>query len=180
MAQNDFSAFMKSVLGNVAQSTKESTEQISEKVNQDFFTFIKNEGVEPLYKGVIDSFYNNYTPTVYDRSNSLYDMPQIVITENYLAIEFNENRMSVYRNGGTGLYDLVFKEGYHGGAKSGEGHPHPGTPYWRTGFYYNQWGQPAKKAPIAPYEDLVEQLQEFLDTKGVAKYKELWSLYMGN
>ena len=180
MAQNDFGAFMKSVLGDVAQSTKQSVEQASERINQDFFMFIKNEGVEPLYKGVIDSFYNDYTPTVYDRNKSLYDMPQIIITEDYLAIEFNENRMSTFRDGGTGLYELVFKEGYHGGAKSGKDHPNPGVPYWRTGDLFSLWGKPAKRAPIAPYEDFVEQFQEFLDTQGAAKYKELWSLYTGS
>ena len=57
---------------------------------------------------------------------------------------------------------------------------HPEPKHHVRMFIYARSAQFAPFAALTGYEDFVEELQEFLDTKGAAKYKELWDLYTGS
>ena len=87
----------------------------------------------------------------------------------------DESQMTVDRHGHS-LYNKVFKQGWHGGAEGGEGHPRPGVPYWRTpeGQYYN-WGRRARRARISPYDRFVEQLRETSRTELQTDYREIYT-----
>lgn len=56
---------------------------------------------------------------------------------------------------GNSLFEKVFIEGWHGGAKYGPFHPNPGIPYYRTPYSenlsraYKRWGKRAKRTESA-------------------------------
>ena len=91
--------------------------------------------------------------------------------------------MTTFRNGYAGedgLYDQVFRKGWHGGAASGDytfrgysfnksgwvvthtPHPDTGTPYWRTPIpYYSQWGRKAEISDPSPLQDIKNKVAEY-------------------
>jgi hypothetical protein len=79
----------------------------------------------------IEQFYDDYTPKMYNRQEGLLKAYRINSDGTY---EFDENLITGRHriNDKEYLYNLAFREGYHGGAKDGPGHPSPGIPYWRT------------------------------------------------
>ena len=76
----------------------------------------------------IDSYYDSYSPYVYNRSESLYSIFSIEDTTSGFDLLFDESKLNgKHREGASGqyIYDVMFKKGYHGGA------PHNGNYYWR-------------------------------------------------
>lgn len=150
--------------------------------------------IKSMFDKAIDKFYEDYTPISYERKEGLYALLNLPSgNENGAILKFSDDYSDLYdeesmhsgRKGYDGLFELVFVEGYHGGAKSisadkakvwGE-HPDGETPYWRRrGFVralrrwhkYGRWGRPAKKAPKSPkdmmkqfMDDAMPEMQEF-------------------
>ena len=125
---------------------------------------IERRGKE-IFKQVVDDFYGSYSPVVYNRNKSMENILELEYSSQGMDISYEPSRMSS-TNGtlsGQGLYELVFKEGYHGGAKFGTGHPNPGTPYWRQPIdYYYYWSRPAAKSE-PPYDEFDKRFDEYLD-----------------
>ena len=120
-----------------------------------------SERIQDIFNDAVDTFYSSYEPNLYNRrgdpsshSGGLYELLSIrtdedgtgiLMGKNYMGL-FDESRMHGDRHGGS-LFNKVFVEGWHGGAESGQGHPKPGTPYWRSPAPdYTKWYKPAKRA----------------------------------
>lgn len=145
--------------------------------------------IRDIFNDAVDSFYQSYSPSFYGRRNSLYDMLQLHTDDSGMVISglveandaadyrglFDET-MPMSRSGGS-LFDTVFVEGWHGGAKSINAaaaatwgaHPSPGVPYYRRGgivigkngkrFYhkYGKWGRQAVRTE-SPYQKISTDL----------------------
>jgi len=103
------------------------------------FGALYKQKIENIYKKSVDDFYDAYTPKVYKRTHSLYDVLSVKTDENGMVISgddiygfglsesgahnlglsfmdlFDESKMVTGR-GGQSLFDTVFIGGYHGGA----------------------------------------------------------------
>ena len=83
---------------------------------------------ELIVTTAIDSYYDSYSPYVYNRSESLYSVFRVEDTAFGFDLLFDEKNLDgKHREGATGkyIYDVMLKKGYHGGA------PHNGNYYWR-------------------------------------------------
>lgn len=79
-----------------------------------------------------------------------------------------------HRVGNDYIYEYIFKQGYHGGAIDGPEHPAPGTPYWRTGFNFSEWGRPAPKTTSA-----YMLMQKYISEKKDPIKELTWSTFIG-
>lgn len=96
---------------------------------------------ELIVTTAIDSYYDSYSPYVYNRSESLYSVFRVEDTAFGFDLLFDENKLDgKHREGATGqyIYDVMFKKGYHGGA------PYNGNYYWR-------WPSPGATKETPPY-----------------------------
>lgn len=192
-------AFYKKYFQRMQDSVDKQAKAAKEEAWKEWCTYVKSK-IEELAKGVADDFYADYQPEFYERRGSLYRVLQIKIEDNGATLtgSFDEQALT-FRNGyggEDGLYDQVFRKGWHGGAGSidpnkaavmGE-HPSPGTPYWRkpysppgskkTGYY--RWGRPADMAPIPPLELFNQRLDRFLTQDAHPYYHELYRNKINN
>ena len=116
-----------------------------------------------IFRESVEAFYNSYSPSYYDRRGSLYGMVELESGEDYFKMDYNDD-LPTDRSGGS-LYEIVFKEGWHGGAYSGPNHPNPGTPYYRAprDRYYT-WmlnNGRAAKADISPLDDINQRVKVY-------------------
>lgn len=142
------------------------------------FLDILEERVTNIFNNAIDAFYMDYpTPEFYERSHSLYNLMQIERGDKSLSVWFEPEEMSSFRNGydgEEGLYDQVFRKGWHGGAasisedKSDRYGIHPGympggnVPVWRTPSpYYTHWGRAAEVMSPSPLERIKEDVDAY-------------------
>ena len=107
------------------------------------------------------------SPVYYSRTGGMYEL--MTPTYNSQKIDWEYDPSVMNSSNGTlssnELYEMVFKQGWHGGAPSGPDHPSPGTPYWRTPYpYYSHWSQPAARAD-SPYDRFEREFDEYLDTE---------------
>lgn len=164
-------------------------------------TFLKE-----VFQDAITDFYSAHTPTKYSRrgdmgsrTGGLYDLYALSDSNSETPLLdfdssslYNKANMHQGRKGYNGLFELVFVEGYHGGARTispGKAkiwgkHPDGSTPYWRRrGFVrvlgrmhdYGKWGRAAKKT--TPPKDLVETHLESKWPEMQDKYDELVKKY---
>ena len=114
-------------------------------------TIIKD--VKTICRTSIDMYYDAYTPKTYDRYGSLYYAYKIKIIRNDLIISFDPKYIPkvhrVDKENPNYIYDVMFKEGWHGGALNYE--HGVSTPYWRKPPYFKEWGERAVKSE-SPYE----------------------------
>lgn len=136
---------------------------------RDMLRYLDKE-MREIYRSVIVDFYADYYPAHYEREYSLYSI--LYTRMDYgntpgMRYGFEPIYMTPFRSGyrgEDGLYDQVFRHGWHGGADSGYGHPAHGTPYWRTPYpSFNRWGDPAEVADISPLEDFNKRIDESID-----------------
>ena len=130
----------------------------------DFLDVVESK-IRKIHETAIDEFYMSYRPMFYkERRGSLYNTLLIKREGNELSWDFEPSVMTYRKGSGGGendLFDVVFVQGYHGGAKSDKygSHPNPGMPYWRTPYpKYNKWGKPAEIAEISPLERFNEKM----------------------
>ena len=164
---------------------------------KDFFEVAETK-IKKIYKSTIDTFYGSYNPHFYDRTGNLYYLFQTKRTDDYLSIWFDPSKIS-YRNGYSessnsdgvkgGLYDLIFRHGWHGGAlvngsmlypvgkENGSFKAYDGT--YKDGRYkpYEEisykWA-PAVKASISPLDDFKIRLDKYMDTEWQTDYDKIW------
>lgn len=128
--------------------------------------------IRELFKEAVEAWYGGYSPDLYERQGSggsggLFDILNISYDESnpveYEPVDLLYDEDALTGRGGYNLFETVFKEGYHGGAKSGPYHPSGGTPYWRklapeyvkeSGPKWMQkpwqrWSQPAESSESA-------------------------------
>lgn len=151
-------------LEEINRRVKSTIQQAVEAARKEFL-FSLEDKVQTIFNSVVQDYYASYTPTFYDRNESLYNLLQTSVKGDSLRIWFDPGAITPFRSGYTGedgLYDQVFRHGWHGGAGSGEGHPAPGRPYWRTPVpYYSHWGREADIAAISPLEDMQRRISDY-------------------
>ena len=147
---------------------------------------------------VIDLFYEDYDAPYYykHRIYDLYDVTEMYIDMETLdpRIESKADNLSA-SHGLNGLrdylYDLVYIDGWHGGARPSEpggampddvlGNPYPGSydqPYYRSGhadFYL--WGKPAVRAGFSPRDEILKEFKDSLDQISKDTIDKLNQLY---
>lgn len=191
--QQSYNQYYNDYLDRLTKRVKEQVQtqvqtvlkEVRRRTYIEFFTLLKSK-VENMYRDAIDEFYEDYDPLYYRRRNSLYDLIDITLGKDSLTIEFDPSKIT-YRDGTggneNGLYDLVFRQGYHGGStKDTKGtHPNPGVPYWRTPYLlYSYWGQRAAKAPISPLLNFKLKLYKYQKSELQKDFDELWKKNVSN
>ena len=149
---------------------------------------------EELFHRAVWEFYGDYSPEIYTRNYSLYDVVEINVDVEGMTISYSgaPENATPFRKGGGTVFELSFMGGYHGGAASGDytvmpqsdpddsgftvrhtPHPSPGTPYWRTPHpWYTDWGRPAEWS-IPPADVFMESKEEFLNRELALMFKKI-------
>ncbi len=140
-------------------------ETIVDSINGNYFSLLEKKANQCIRAGV-RQFYAAYHPRYYHRTFSLYSMAKPVISNNVFQLkigaEYSEGGHTV---GEDEIYETVFEEGYHGGAKYGIGHPSPGVPRWRKPYpHFTEWGSVARQSK-PPYDAIVEKWNTFVDSQ---------------
>ena len=149
----------------------------ADKVSKDIydeFGQVQRQLIEDAFRNAVTSFYKAYEPWSYVRqgdpdteTGGLYNLFQTHIpTDERGLVNYSSamdlidpSQMTLDRHGNNTLFDLVFMEGWHGGAKyiaprkeaRWHKHPNPGTPHYRSGFWYEHWGEQAFRS-TPPYD----------------------------
>ncbi len=194
----------KSRLHTLADKTLElmgaETEAAMEEAYVEFGEYQKEE-ITKIFNRAVEEFYNAYTPTTYDRQNGLYDLLDIKTNDRGMVIAngpnydelYNPDRLDSHRSSADNLYQTVFQEGWHGGAKTIDDgktdiwgrHPSPGVAYYRKPGWvkypgnekkewhrYGKWGRRAVRTE-APYYMISRELRAIEGTEMFAKFKEI-------
>lgn len=179
------------------------TEKAVQVAEREFGVY-QQKKIKQIFDDAITKFYDDYTPSMYDRngdkqsrSHGLYDIldmrtqenGMVIYNDDYLGL-FDRSKMHMGRDRDTGevadLFDKVFIEGWHGGAKGisseKEGvwgkHPPGSEGYYRTGgtitlpdsgksvwHRWGSWGKKAKQMLPSPYELICKNI-DIADIKG--------------
>lgn len=174
------------------------TEKAVQVAEREFGAY-QQKRIKEIFEDAVTRFYDDYEPSMYDRkgnkqtkSHGLYDVldmqtqgnGMVVYGDDYLGL-FDRSKMHTGRDRDTGpaadLFDKVFIEGWHGGAKgiSGEKegiwgkHPHSGDGYYRTAgmitlpdsgksvlHKWGAWGKKAEQMETSPYDIIRQNLDE--------------------
>ncbi len=121
--------------------------------------------LDEIARSVIARWYGSYEPLIYRRQSGLYDVFRVQRNGTFIKVMFNADWISgSHRADNTTIYENSFKNGYHGGASQGDGHPEPGVPYWRTPVgIYSEWGHPAYRS-FSPFEQMREEMTQYAHT----------------
>lgn len=146
----------------------------------------QKEEMSKLSKKAIDSFYNEYSPKVYDRNGGLQNAYRIEedsegnyisnVDKNFIPNEYPRLKSSDY------IYETVFKKGWHGGSDSGKGFSYPyyipsgdGDPFSRPRLYdgtdgkpysSGRWGWAKAVKGTSPYKKIKKETKEFYKENG--------------
>lgn len=155
----------------VVQYIINNADALADDINQQLFDVYEKD-LHRLIKKSITDFYKSYSPRYYKRKYSLKNMYEIKRNKKSMSVNFGDSYTNkTHRVSNDYIYETVFKEGWHGGAKSiaseksklWGGHPDPGTPYWRKppkpweDEYgnehppYTEWGAMASSS-LSPWE----------------------------
>ena len=181
--ENEYRRIVDAIIEKSRPQIEATVNKIQKETWSDFICVVE-EKVRTIFNSVIQDFYSSYTPEYYDRRESMYNILQTEISENSLSISFDPSKMTSFRSGydgEDGLYDQVFRHGWHGGAPSGDGHPSSGSPYWRAPVpYYNQWGREASIASVSPLDDFRRRISDYQKYQMHDDFNKLWSLHTRN
>ena len=189
----DLNSFYEQYMARLKEKAVQAVNVAIKNTWQEFFISVEHN-IREIFNDVVSAFYDDYASPDYTRSRSLYDLLVTEIGErgDYLKIWFDPTRMTTFRSGydgEDGLYDQVFRRGWHGGsdrissdkiAKYGA-HPKPGTPYWRTPVpFYTHWGKPAKISKISPLDDMRRRVAEYEKYAMQSEFLRIWNKHKNN
>jgi hypothetical protein len=194
---NNQSSFYQSYIKKLQEKAKEAVKEAQEKSFSEYFN-VAEKKIKTIYKDTITDFYNSYPDPFYDRRGSLYDLIQTKKAIDYLSIWFEPSLIS-YRNGyagENGLYDQVFRQGWHGGANvkhrgrmlvpwsyptlEYNGETSPWEPeIWNNESILSGW-KLAAKAPISPLQDFKRRIDQYQKTEYQKDYENIWNKYKSN
>ena len=194
---NNQSLFYQSYIKKLQEKAKEAVKEAQEKSFSEYFD-VAEKKIKTIYKDTITDFYNSYPDPFYDRRGSLYDLIQTKKATDYLSIWFEPSLIS-YRNGyagENGLYDQVFRQGWHGGANvkhrgrmlvpwsyptleyNGETSPWE-SEIWNSKSILSGW-KLAEKASISPLQDFKRRIDQYQKTEYQKDYENIWNKYKSN
>ena len=142
-----------------------------------------------ICKSAVDSYYNDYDPMKhgkYRRKYSLYEAYHVGIRGKKFVFELGDELMtSRHRVSNEYIYEMMFQEGWHGGAnKIAEDkidrwlpHPDPGVPYWRypgkprgNMERWERWNRfPAPRSKKSPYNTIKDEWIEYINSEKCEK-----------
>lgn len=192
--------FYNEYLEKLQAKAEEAVKEARENSFKEYFK-VAEKRIKEIYEDTITDFYRHgnhfYTPR-----KSLYDLIETKIEDDGLSIDFNPSKI-VYRKGYAessksegvtgGLYDIVFRQGWHGGVMINGSmlYPagHPVKPYDGTydgkhikpfdGNHHYGW-KPADKAPISPLNDFRQRIDEYHKIEYQKTYDEIWNKHKQN
>lgn len=203
-----YNDFYKSYMSKLQTKAEEAVKDAQKKAFSEYFE-VADKKIHEIYKSVITDFYRDYNPRFYDRrdNGSLYKLLETKKTDNYLSLNFNPSKIS-YRNGYAesgssngvpgGLYDLVFRQGWHGGAMVNGSMLYPIGKYenekpraydgtYKDGIYkpyedenYKYSWTVANKSAISPLDDFKKRLDIYQESEYQRDYEEIWNKYKLN
>ena len=120
--------------------------------------------LDDICRRSIDTYYGSFTPNSYDRTESFYKTYRIIMDKDDFVIQLGAEIMpDTHRASTEYIYDLMFKEGWHGGGLNYE--VGVSTPYWRTpARYFTKWGDRAPKTD-APFNIIEEELNDYIGSE---------------
>lgn len=145
----------------------------------------KYKKAEEICSKAIDTFYQEYSPKVYDRQYDLKNVYNLDVTrDGEFIFEFGSEFMEKkHRVDNEYIYQKMFKEGWHGGAHDGAYHPSPGKNYWRTpsvsdpehgiAAYSYWWNKPAARS-TSPYENIIRRWNLWMSNEGKKMELDVW------
>lgn len=141
--------------------------------------------LDKSFKHAVDDFYNDpgFKPNEYERTFSLYDLMEKSFSFDESTSDvtgsygLDPTKMTTFRDpfssDNNGLYDQVFRKGWHGGADKVsadkvkypfQAHPEPGVPHYRYPKpYYRYWGERAAILIPSPLERFDQYVDEEID-----------------
>lgn len=173
------SAWFSRLLARIPQSKSIANKATKEKALKDIMRAkIKS----------VRSFYASYSPKYYARCYSLYNFLTIrEVGEAGIQLKMDDSKLDGHRVSPSYIYQLVVKEGYHGGAISGPpdaaGRPHPGGPRWRTPDIsvdqqnaYKYWGYQAPQTDsiFKMFNERIDELQPQWSQYWANKFQKHW------
>lgn len=145
-------------------------ENFAKKIGENA-TSIVSQHINKIFFSCVEEFYNSYAPKEYGRTGSLYQTWRVETRNKYCVRYISDSSlmMGAHRVNNEYIYDLMFSEGWHGGANAGRSHPNPGTPYYRKpsrktviasgGRPYMRWGRIAERSDESPKDKISKNLE---------------------
>lgn len=174
---NNFNSFKNYVNKSLEAQLTELNKKVLKKAIPKFAKKF-DQKLANFYELSVDKFYEGYSPLIYDRRGSLYNL----LVTNYDSlkrtydIEFDPNKITYsseasasHSRGEFGLYNTVFRGGFHGGAY------HDGDYYWRTPHPdYYAWGRPAAYEELSVLEDFKSRLRKYETGKMKTDFNKIY------
>ena len=191
----DYQKFFDDYMDRLQKRAEVAVRKALVDTNKEYLRAVEKD-MRGVFRSAINDFYSDYTPQEYRRTYSLYNLLETRLDESDeddigLVLSFNPSNMSSYRNGyagDDGLYDLVFRQGWHGGADKIASekefqwgvHPSPGTPYYRKPqkAHYPHWGRRAERANVSPLSDIQSQVEEYQGTVNQALFNQIFNKHI--
>ena len=126
----------------------DSIETAEKKTNEEIPKKAAPE-IESASRFAVEDWYMAFNPNSYERTESLLNVYDVQPQIGEVNVHLSSDELGGHRASNDYIYEYMFILGYHGGAIFGPEHPSPGTPYWRTGFNFSEWGRPAPKTTSA-------------------------------
>lgn len=169
----DYKNYYEKYIKELKEKVKQQKKDILKQTSTEFFELLSTK-IRNMFEITIIHFYSSYSPKFYKRRDSLFNLLKIDYGNDYFEGEFIPEKI-ISRTGykaEDGLYDTVFRQGWHGGAK------HNGSYYWRKPDpCYNRWGRQAIKAQFSP----LQIFNALLDDYKAKEIQEDWNkLYNKN
>ena len=146
--------FIKNNINLIESEGNKLAQEITEK-----YTVIRARRWDDAVKNAASNFYGDYSPSKYRRTDALKSIHDIDMAPKagMLSISFS-GTLPGHQNGRL-IYDLVFKQGYHGGSYGEDSYESVSSPHYRTppGKWWF-WGNAAERAGISPHEEIMEML----------------------
>lgn len=130
--------------------------------------------IESASRFAVEDWYMAFNPSSYERTESLLNVYDVQPLVGEINVHLSSDELGGHRVGNNYIYEYMFKQGYHGGAIDGPEHPSPGTPYWRTGFNFSEWGRPAPKTTSAYI-----LMQKYISEKKDPIKELTWDTFIG-
>ena len=169
-SQQKFKRDMMNWLNDLLNTLLEISENYADELREHF---------NIIAESAIEDFYKDYTPAGYARKYDMYNAYKITVElddfEINYDVEFDPKYMKYHGDLNDYLFNIVFEQGWHGGADKGNGHPEPGVPWYRnmalinkTGDDYESmnpnifWLRRAERS-LSPYEQMSKRMDEYKD-----------------
>ena len=130
--------------------------------------------IESASRTAVEDWYMAFNPDYYERTESLLNVYDVQPLTGGINVHLSSDELGGHRASNDYIYEYMFILGYHGGAIFGPEHPSPGVPYWRTGFNFSEWKNPAPKTTSA-----YTLMRKYISEKKEPIQKLAWSTFLG-